>query len=197
MSQANPNAHIAVLIFDGFADWEPAYALSGLRRWGNCSVQSYGYSDRPATSMGGLRVVPDRLLSSMDISSTRLMLLPGGDAWLAAYPTEPVHAMLQFCTSHGIPVAGICAATVALARAGLFVDRLHTSNGAAFLLEHAAAYRDPSLYRNALAVRHRGVISASGLGAVEFAQEIFAELDILNEADRGKYNRMYRQGEMP
>lgn len=29
---------IAVLVFDGFADWEPAFALTGLRRWGKREV---------------------------------------------------------------------------------------------------------------------------------------------------------------
>ena len=41
----------------------------------------------------------------------------------------------------GRPVAAICAATLALAHAGLLNDRLHTSNGAAFIEKHVA---DPS-----------------------------------------------------
>src|SRR6185312_89886 len=34
---------VAILVFDGFADWEPAYALTGLRRWGGRSVTSVGF----------------------------------------------------------------------------------------------------------------------------------------------------------
>jgi len=187
--------HIAVLVFDGFADWEPAYAITGLRRWGKLSVTSYGYSPNSIVSMGGLRIMPDRTISELATSEVGLFLLPGGDAWLTEYPEEPLHSCIQNLIATSVPVAGICAATIALARAGAFVDRAHTSNGSSFLSEHAIGYRDPQLYRNELAVRDRGVISASGLGAVEFASEIFAELDILNPADLHMFQRMYRNGE--
>lgn len=145
--------------------------------------------------MGGLHVLPDRSIAEIVASETRLLLLPGGDAWLTEYPRGLVHPVLHVLIEAAVPVAGICAGTVALAQAGLFTDRAHTSNGASFLSEHAPSYRDPSLYRNVLAVRDRGVISASGLGAVEFAREIFAELGILSEDDLHLYERMYRHGE--
>jgi putative intracellular protease/amidase len=189
------DTHVAILVFDGFADWEPAYVLTGLRRWGHLPVITYGYSKHVVTSMGGLHVLPDRSIAEIVASETRLLLLPGGDAWLTKYPRRLVHPILQALVGAAVPVAGICAGTVALARAGLFTDRAHTSNGASFLLEHASGYRDPGLYRNVLAVRDRGVISASGLGAVEFAREVFAELGILSEADLQLYERMYRHGE--
>jgi putative intracellular protease/amidase len=187
--------HIAVLIFEGFADWEPAYAITGLRRWGKLRVISYGYSAKSILSMGGLRIIPDRTVSELTPSEVRLLVLPGGDAWLTQYPEEPLHSCIQNFIAASVPVAGICAATIALARAGAFVDRAHTSNGSSFLSEHAIGYRDPRLYQNLLCVRDRGVISASGLGAVEFAGEIFAELDILNSADLSLFQRMYRNGD--
>lgn len=189
------DTHVGILVFDGFADWEPAFALAGVRRWGSLSVVTYGYSTQTVTSMGGLRVLPDRSITEVVVSQTRIFLLPGGDAWLTEYPQPLLHSLLQALIAGAVPVAGICAATIALARAGLFANRAHTSNGASFISEHASGYRDPSLYRNALAVRDRSVISASGLGAVEFAREIFAELGILNETDLRLYERMYRQGE--
>jgi putative intracellular protease/amidase len=145
--------------------------------------------------MGGLRVLPDRSLAEIALSQTRAFLLPGGDAWLTGYPEDLVHSVLQALTGATIPVGGICAATIPLARAGLFAARAHTSNGSSYLAEHAPGYRDPRLYQRALAVRDRGVISASGLGAVEFAREIFAELGILNEEDLRLFERMYRRGD--
>lgn len=187
--------HVAALVFDGFADWEPAFALTGIRRWGQIPVITYGYSTDPVTSMGGLRVLPDRLASDLVVSEARLLLIPGGDAWLSEYPQALVQSLVRSFAAASVPVAAICSATVALARAGLFADRLHTSNGASFLSEHAPQYREPSLYRDALAVRDRGVISASGLGAVEFAREIFAQLGVLQGSDLELFERMYRRGE--
>ncbi len=50
---------VHVVIFDGFADWEPAHALAELRRWGKREVVSVGFDARLVTSMGRLGVVPD------------------------------------------------------------------------------------------------------------------------------------------
>jgi len=38
---------IHVLIFDGFADWEPAHALAELRRWGKRAVRAVGFTSAP------------------------------------------------------------------------------------------------------------------------------------------------------
>ena len=57
----NPAVH--VLVFEGFADWEPAYALAELRRSGGLDVVTLGFTDAPVRSMGGLRVAPDRAIA--------------------------------------------------------------------------------------------------------------------------------------
>ncbi len=185
---------IAVLIFDGFADWEPAFALTGLRRWGKREVVTVGYNKHVVKSMGGLRVMPDRLLRDLTADDTLLLILPGGDQWLESYPSREVEEVLTTFEARGITIAGICAATTALARAGLFQERRHTSNGKEFLLKHAPGYQTSDLYVDTLAIRDRGVISANGLGAIEFAREIFAELGVFNEADLKIYEEMYRYG---
>ena len=66
------------------------------------------------------------------------------------------------------------AATTAIVRAGLIRGRRHTSNGLEYLKKQVPNYTDPALYADAPAVRDRGLITASGLADVEFAQEIMA-----------------------
>ena len=193
-SEPSMNPSVAVLVFDGFADWEPAFALTGLRRWGKVPVTTVGYGAGPVTSMGGIRVLPDRALADLAAGETRLLLLPGGDAWLESEPPEALLPLLTDFEASRIPVAGICAATTVLAKAGLFRGRRHTSNDRALLEKHAPGYETASLYVEALAVRDRGVISASGLGAVEFAKEIFAELGVFGDADLRVFVDMYRHG---
>lgn len=188
---------VAVLVFDGFADWEPAFALTGLRRWGNYAVVAVGYDRTTITSMGGLRVVPDRTLDDLGSLEPRLVLLPGGDMWRDGYPVDRLEPVLATLRTRQVPIAGICAATIALARAGLFRGRRHTSNGRAFLREHAPGYETADGYVEDLAVRDSGVISANGLGAVEFAGEIFAELGVFGAADLRRYHDMYRHGRDP
>lgn len=188
---------IALLVFDGFADWEAAFASTGLRRWGKREVVTVGYDQNPVTSMGGLRVLPDRALSDLSVDDTQLLILPGGDQWLEGNPRQEIVRLLTSFEAHGITIAGICAGTTALARAGLFRGRRHTSNGKAFLLKHVPGYETQDLYVDTLAIRDQGVISANGLGAIEFAREIFAELGVLGEADLLLYEQMYRYGRDP
>jgi putative intracellular protease/amidase len=141
--------------------------------------------------MGGLQVIPDRALEDLD--AVDLLLLPGGNMWEQGYPADRLDPVLRRLVAESIPVAGICAATVALARAGLFRDRRHTSNGRDFLAHYAPNYETPSMYvDDSLAVADRGVISASGFGAVEFAAEIFTALGAFDDKTIAQFRAMYR-----
>ena len=190
-------AAVHVLVFEGFADWEPAFALAELRRSGGLEVVTVGFSGEPVHSMGGLRVVPDRMLTEVTPSGVRLLLLPGGDLWEGDYPRGDVDRLLAAMRDAGVPVAAICGATVAAARAGLLDDRAHTSNERDYLVTHAPEYRGGRHYVDTLAVRDRGVITASGAAPIEFAREIFEELGVLGEADRSAWFHLFKHGRMP
>lgn len=190
---------VHLLVFDGFADWEPSFALAELRRSGGYAVVTVGFHPGSVRSMGGLVVQPDITLEDVDATAVRLLVLPGGDMWEdpTAYPAEKLTALLCRIEGEGTPIAAVCGATLAAARAGLLEDRRHTSNGSAYLREHVAGYLPRGRYQEELAVRDRGLITASGLGSIEFAREIFAELDVFSDGDRALWYRAFRHGEMP
>jgi putative intracellular protease/amidase len=188
---------VHVLVFEGFADWEPAFALAELRRSGGLEVVTVGFTAAPVRSMGGLPVVPDRSLAGLTPAVVRLLLLPGGDLWEGAYPHAELEAVLTDLHRAGIPIAAICGATLAVARAGLLNDRAHTSNERAYLERMAPDYGGGSLYVDALAVRDRGLITASGLGPTEFAREIFEELEIFTAADLALWYQLFKHGRYP
>jgi putative intracellular protease/amidase len=192
-----PRVHI--LVFDGFADWEPSYALAELRRSGNFEIVTVGFTGDEVKTMGGLRVRPDRALADVRADEVRLLILPGGEAWERedAYPREEVEALIGEVLSARRPVAAICGGTVAMARAGVLDDRRHTSNMPSYLRQNVPTYRGEEYYDVSLAVRDRGVITASGLGAVEFAREIFAELGVFSESDQALWYDMFKYGRMP
>jgi len=188
---------VHVLVFDGFADWEPAFALAELRRSGGLDVVTLGFTASPVRSMGGLRVVPDRAIVGLDPATIRLLILPGGDLWEGEYPRAELEAVLTALRQGGVPVAAICGATVALARAGWLDDHAHTSNERAYLERMAPAYTGSDRYVDALAVRDRGLITASGVGPTEFAREIFEELQIFSAADRSVWYHLFKHGRFP
>lgn len=188
---------VHVLVFPGFADWEPAFALAELKRSGNRSVVTIGFDLQPVTSMGGLKVVPDRALDDIRAADSEILILPGGDMWESDYPRSTLNQLLREFSEAGVPIAAICGGTLAAAHAGLLNDRRHTSNMPDYIAEHVSDYQGASLYQSVPAVNDRSVITASGLAPVEFAREIFRQLDIFNAEDGELWFGMFRHGRLP
>jgi len=194
----NNERAVYIVVFDGFADWEPAHALAELRRWGKRTVRAVGFTSAPVTSMGGLRITPDLELGAVKAADVELLILPGGDLWEGvAYPRQILDSLLAELVAAETPVAAICAGTLALGGANLLNDRRHTSNAAGYLSAHVPEYAGASHYVEAPAVRDRHVITASGLAAVDFARAIFAELGIFNAADEVVWFDMFKHGKLP
>ena len=182
-----------VFIFDGFADWEPASALAELRRSFGLSTKSVALGREPVISMGGLRVIPDFALSDFRPEQAEILILPGGDSWTKGEYPE-ISAALRATSDAGRPVAGICAATLALAHAGLQDDRRHTSNGKGFITKYVPRYRGAPFYQVAPAVTDRSVISATGIAPFAFAAEIFRLLAPDRAKDIAGYQALYARG---
>lgn len=185
------------LVFDGFADYETALALTEIRRCGDYRVRTLAVSRAAVESMGGLYVLPDLTLAELDVERAALMIAPGGRAWERG-EGEAMVAALRRVHAAGAPVAGICAGTLALARAGLLDRRRHTGNHAGYIDERVPGYAGADQYdANVLAVSDDGVTTASGVGAVEFAREIIRTLDLYDASDTAYWYRLYKHGVPP
>ncbi|HET9831749.1 MAG TPA: type 1 glutamine amidotransferase family protein [Vicinamibacterales bacterium] len=188
---------VYLLVVDGFADWEPAHAVAELRRTGGYQVKTVGLTLAPVESMGGIRVLPSATVADVDPADVAVFILPGGDRWESS-PVEPELAdLLKHLDERGVPIAAICGATVAISRLGLLRGRRHTSNGLDYLRSQHEGYAEAAHYVDAPAVRDRGLITASGLGDVEFARELFEELNVLSADDRSLWAMMFRSARLP
>jgi putative intracellular protease/amidase len=182
-----------VLLRTCYADWEAASALAELRRMFGFSVKTIGLTSETVVSMGGLKVTPDLALSAFVRESADILILPGGESWMngeVAQVSEVVRAMVTL----SLPVTAICAATLALAHAGLLDDRLHTSNGKNFIGKYVGEYRGEQFYRASPAVCDRCVITANGLAPFAFAGQIFRALAPGRERDIETYEKLYSHG---
>lgn len=192
-----PEKAVYLLVVDGFADWEPAHAVAELRRHGQYRVESVGLTSAVVESMGGIRVLPSTIVTKVDPSDVAALILPGGDRWENS-PVEPeLEQLLNDLDSRGTPIAAICAATVVIARLGLLRGRRHTSNGLEYLGSQVPGYAEAANYVDSPAVRDRGLITASGLGDVEFARELFEELNVLSAEDRAAWATIFRSARLP
>ena len=192
-----PEKAVYLLVVDGFADWEPAHAVAELRRHGGYRVESVGLTADPVHSMGGLQVVPSTTVGEVNPADVAVLILPGGDRW-ESRPVEPeIERLVRDLDGQRVPIAAICAATTVIARLGLLRGRRHTSNGLDYLRAHVPGYAEAANYVDAPAVRDRGLITASGLGDVEFARELFEELNVLSPDDRALWATVFRSGQLP
>jgi putative intracellular protease/amidase len=188
---------VYLLVVPGYADWEPAHAVAELRRHGHYRVEVVGLTSDPVRSMGGVTVLPTQALAAVDLDDVAVFILPGGDRWERDGVEPELAQLLHLLDQRKVPIAAICAATTAVARMGLLRGRRHTSNGLSYLRKQVPGYADEAAYVDAPAVRDRGLITATGLGDVEFAREIMAELGVLSPGDRDQWTAMFRGGRVP
>lgn len=189
-----PEKAVYLLAVPGFADWEPAHALAELRRNGGYRVEVVGLDSSAVESMGGLTIRPTLTLAQVDAGDVAVFILPGGDYWEREPLAPALAAMLAHVDQESAPIAAICAATTAIARAGLLRGRRHTSNGLSYLQEQVPEYAEAGNYVDLPSVRDDHLITASGLGDVEFARDIMEELGVLNDGERELWTRLFRSG---
>ena len=194
----NPNT-VHLFVFDSLSDWEPGYAIAGIntpafqRTPGRYRVATVGPSTEPITTMGGVRVLPDITLDSLQPADSALLILPGGTAWDEGKYSAAAEKAKTFLAA-GVPVAAICGATAGLARAGLLDARCHTSNSPDYL--KATQYRGASFYRNAAAVTDGDLITAGGVAPLDFAYQIFKRLDLYRAETLEAWLALFKTGEM-
>lgn len=185
-----------LLIFDGLADWEPAHALCEINKSGKFDVMTVGFSATPISTMAGLKLTPDVTIDDLDESTARILILPGGDMW-EKKSDEKLKALLRRLHDRNVPIAAICGATLEIARAGLTHGIRHTSNGKEYLQAMVPDYKDSDCYVDQLAVSGKSIITASGLGSVEFAREVIEQLHLYSEADTQIWFEMFKHGVIP
>jgi putative intracellular protease/amidase len=194
MPLTKPKAYL--LVFAGFADWEPAHAFCEINRSGKFDVLSAGFSRHPVTSMAGLNVSPAVTLHDVNPADAAFFMLPGGDLWQEKSQPQ-IHQLLHALHDNDVLIGAICAATLEIARAGLTHGIRHTSNAKGYLKSMVPGYQDGDFYVDELAVSDNHIITASGLGSVEFAREVQRDLKIHSEAEIALWFDMFKNGVVP
>lgn len=185
-------------VFDGFADWEAAFALAGIqtqefqREPGRFHVRTVALAQASMRSAGGLAVLPDGLIETLVPQDSAMLILPGGAGWDQGQHIQAVEKAKAFLEA-GMPVAAICGATAGLARAGLLDERRHTSNALAYL-KGVQGYRGSDRYEDQPAFRDGPLITAGGMAPLEFAREIFTVLSLYEDEVLNAWYELYKTG---
>lgn len=167
---------VGFVFVDGWADWEFGMLSGSVTEWFGGRAIALSPSAGPLKSIGGLRLLPDRGVAPLENSDLDAVAVIGSDTWSEADAPD-IAPLLHAVLAGGGIVGGICAATLALARAGLFDGRKHTSNGAGWIQSRIGDYAGSSLYQDVPhAVRDGHMVSAPGSAPGTFATEFLSVL---------------------
>lgn len=169
-------ARIAFVVIAPFADWEPALLAAGARDDFGDEVTWWSPGGRPTPSMGAMTLQVNGAVEDFTPDKADALVLVGSATWMTPQAPE-LTSLLRRAMDAGLVVAGICGATVALAKAGLLDDRAHTSNDLEFLRTQAPGYRGAAHYRDVPhAVRDGRLVTAAGTAPATFAMEVLGLL---------------------
>ena len=194
-----PAKSVHLAVYDGLADWEAALAVAQIRSGSfqpgpaRHDVRTVGPSREPVRSMGGVLITPDLALDELAPDDSAMLIVPGGDGWEAEGGNAAFPRKARAFLDAGVPVAAICGATFGLAREGLLDDRDHTGADGGFLA--SSGYRGTGRYRDADAVRDRGLITAGPTDPVAFAREILAELGLMDPQVLDAWFRLFARSD--
>jgi putative intracellular protease/amidase len=171
-----------VLLIDQFADWEAPLALCELARRGGWRTVTIGVERGRVRSMGGLTVEIERAIADVDPASVDAIMVIGSPVWERGEIRE-ISSFLRAVWQAGATIGAICGATVGAGHAGLLEGRRYTSNGPTAVSSLVAAER-LGTYVHAPAVGDGRLVTASGLGYVEFAAEMLAAIGAMKDEER-------------
>jgi 4-methyl-5(b-hydroxyethyl)-thiazole monophosphate biosynthesis len=118
---------VCVLLAEGFEEIEAVTIIDVLRR-ADVDVATVGVSGIEVTGSHGITIQADRALGADSHDIWDLVVLPGGMPGASNLRDDGrVQALLRAQCDRGGRVAAICAAPIALARAGLLEHRKATS----------------------------------------------------------------------
>lgn len=189
------SATMLLYLFDGFADWEPAYLCAGLATAG-WKILSVSRDGRPVRSMGGLLIQTDCALSAVP-RAFDLLVLPGGAAWLDG-GNDAALPLVRHAAKSSVPIGAICNAAAFLAMHGFLNVIRHTGNTLAFLQACAPRYTGGALFEERQAVCDGGIVTANGYAALAFTREVMRLVGCVpEEGSPENWYAMHRSGFYP
>ncbi len=162
---------ICVLLAEGFEEIEAVTIIDVLRRAGlDVATASLGAS--PVRGSHGISVAADRPLSKASGEDWDMVVLPGGMPGATNLrDSSEVQALLKAQAAKGKKIGAICAAPIALGKAGLLQGKKATSY---------PGFQDQltgAKYQEAAVVADGNIVTSRGPGtALEFALQIVKDL---------------------
>jgi putative intracellular protease/amidase len=167
---------IGLVFVEQAADWEYALLAAAAVGWLGARAVILTPDGEPVRSQGGVLLAPERDAEPSANADLNAVAVIGSDLWASPQPPD-VGPLLKEVAGRGGIVGGICAGTLALARAGLFDGVRHTSNGRDWILTHEPDYIGQEHYQDVPhAVADGRIVTAPGSAPGTFAHLFLSAL---------------------
>ena len=184
---------VYIFLFNGFSDWEISYLTPELQKSEKIELKYFSINGKNVKSMGGLNITPDYSIDQIIENQISVLILPGGTAW-ENNSINGIDKLIENLNTENKTIGAICGATTYLAQKGYLDNLEHTSNALFYLQNFAKKYNGKNNYKNELAVTDKNLITANGIGPIEFAREIFKKVELHTEKDIEKWFQLFKNG---
>lgn len=182
MQKDNIRESVLFVLIPEYADWETSLLMPSLRNAG-FGMWEKAYHPKivtpsmsPVLSMGGVTIIPDYSFDNAPDDCAALILV-GGTNWSGS-DAKRVLPLVQNALEKNAVIGAICDASKFLAVNGFLNHAEHTGNNLEeFKNSPGSLYTGESQYRNLPSVRDGNIVTANGLGFIEFTKNILLALD--------------------
>lgn len=178
---------VALLVYEGFSEFEVTVALTLLAR--THDIVNVGLTLDLVRGEGGLRVLPERTLEDLGADEFEALLIPGGSDMFVLKDHGALSTFVRALHERGKTLAAVCGGPFVLGQAGVLRGLAYTvtftPEQRAFLgvfPEEGFAYRD--------VVRSGHVITGQGHAFAEFGLTVAEALGAVRNVEGAR--RFYR-----
>lgn len=182
---------IGFVFVEGVADWEFGMLSASAAEWFRARAVALAPVARTVRSIAGFLLTPERGVSVSENADLDAVAVIGSDLWPTSAAPD-LTPLLQSVAGRDGVVGGICGGTLPLARAGLFAEARHTSNGRDWILNHVPAYSGHENYEDVPhAVADGRIVSAPGSAPGTFAHAFLLALYPGRQSELAEMKRLY------
>lgn len=190
---------VLLFLLNEYTDWEGAFLSTALHvgviPGGDVKyeVNTVAPTLNEVRSIGGFRTVPHYSFENMPQDYAAIVLI-GGNQWRSP-EAEQVAPLVQRALDNGKIVGAICNGASFLCSHGFLNNIKHTGNGLDQLKQWGGKnYTNETGYVNAQAVSDGNIVTANGVGHLEFTREMLSLLKANSEENINMWYEFYKNG---